>query len=221
MYIIVMSKKSINKKPKKLTPAADLLLPSMEVIRDNVLLYFTLLVLPMLMMTLGTRDVVDLNTLFESIFSLPVIVSMFLSLIFLAPLTYTLTHSAAGKELDFKKVFNNSYKYFFRLVGLQVIVGLLVLLGFMLLIIPGFIILRRYFLAQYFVVDKNLGIKDAMRRSAEVTSINPWAIYGIIAVSVLFNLFGIIPLFGQVLGTILMLFYTVAPALRYHEMKNL
>lgn len=109
-----------------------------------------------------------------------------------------------------------------RMFGLYLLVGIITVIGFILLIIPGIIMLRRYFLAPYVLLDNdNIGIWDAMEKSAHMTKKHSGSVYRIIGVMILFSLFGIVPLIGWIAAFILQFFYSVAPAIRYHELKSL
>lgn len=201
----------------KITPAADLLIPSIEVIRNNLLTYFVLSVIPLLLTTFGTANAKTVADFFSPVMFLGVLLSM----LFFAPLSYTQTKTAQGKETSLGQAFSKGYHYFWRLLGLSIVFGVMLTIGFFLFIIPGIIVLRRYFLSFYYLIDKDLDIKTAMRKSAASSVKNSWAIYGVLGVGLLFGLFGLIPGIGTIIGVILQFLYSVAPALRYHEMKKL
>lgn len=107
------------------------------------------------------------------------------------------------------------------MVGLYIVVGLYILVGLILFIVPGVIFLRRYFLSPYVMLDKKAGIKEAMARSAAISKPYSGSIWGIIGVIVLFELVGIIPYIGWLISFVLSVLYSVAPALRYQELKKL
>jgi len=91
----------------------------------------------------------------------------------------------------------------------------------LLLIVPGVIAIRRYFLAPYLMLDKDLSIREAMKQSAALSKPYSGSIWGIIGVIVLLSLPSIIPVIGWAVSFVLMLLYSVAPALRYQELKKL
>ncbi len=108
-----------------------------------------------------------------------------------------------------------------RLVGLYVVVGLIVLVGFILLIVPGVIMLRRYYLAQYVMMDKKCGIKEAMDTSAAMTKPYSYWVLTVIGVMFLISLVSIVPIVGSLVSFGLAALYSVAPALRYQQLKKL
>src|SRR6185295_10606488 len=108
-----------------------------------------------------------------------------------------------------------------RLLGLGIVVGLMLIGGFLLLVIPGLIVLRRYYLSPYYLVDKDLTIGEAMKQSAADSKPNSQAIWAVIGVSVLLSLTGVVPLIGGILSFVLVSLYSVAAPLRYREIKHL
>lgn len=128
--------------------------------------------------------------------------------------------ASEGKTVSFGQVWDEGKSYIFRILGLSIVTGLLIVLGFICLIVPGVIALRRYFLAPYLLVDKNLGIGEAMKQSAAISKPFSGSIYGVIGVTILLSLTGIIPVVGSIIGALAGVVYSVAPALRYQELKN-
>jgi hypothetical protein len=129
--------------------------------------------------------------------------------------------AAQGKHLDFQNLWQIVKQLGWRLLGLYIVVGLVVLVGFILLIIPGLIMIRRYFLAPYVMIDKKLGIREAMDQSAALSKLNTGSIWGILGVMVLISLVNIIPIIGGLASFVLGSLYSVAPALRYEQLKQL
>lgn len=104
--------------------------------------------------------------------------------------------------------------------------GLFLLLGkiamiFVPILLFSLIMLRRYFLAPYLLLDKKIGITEAMDTSAEMTKPYSASIWSIIAVMALIGLVNILPAVGWLLAFILGSLYSVAPALRYLELKKI
>lgn len=140
--------------------------------------------------------------------------------IIIETMTYTLElEGAGGKKPSLTHLFNVAKKYWLRIFGLLLVIGVLTLIGLILLIVPGLIVIRRYFLAPYVMIDRNLSISKAMSESARLTKINTGAIWGIIGVMFLIALLGVIPLIGPLLSFGLGVLYSVAPALRYRELQ--
>jgi len=73
-----------------------------------------------------------------------------------------------GESPEFLDVFRSA-KYFLRYLGASILIGLIIVLGFVLLIVPGIIWGVRYSQALNLIVDKDMKIIDAMRKSGELT----------------------------------------------------
>jgi hypothetical protein len=126
-----------------------------------------------------------------------------------------------GKAPDFEDLWATVKELGWRMVGLYLLVSLVTLVGFFLLIFPGIIMIRRYFLAQYVLLDQKTGIREAMDISADMTKPYSHSIYAVILVSILFGCFAFIPFIGWIIAYVLGAFYSVAPALRYQQLKKI
>lgn len=129
--------------------------------------------------------------------------------------------AAENKIVDFNRLWRTTKEVGWRMVGLYLLVGLYILVGLILLVIPGLIMLRRYFLAPYVMLDQKTGIREAMDRSAALSAPNTGAIWGIIGVMILIGLINVLPVFGGLIALVVGALYGVAPALRYQELKKL
>ncbi len=81
---------------------------------------------------------------------------------------------------------------FWSYVGVSILFGIIVLIGFILLIVPGFIALTAFMFAPYFVIDKGLGPIEALKASARITKGNRLRVLGLIAAVALVSLLGAI-----------------------------
>lgn len=103
--------------------------------------------------------------------------SFFVSLIFMllsvflqVGLVKALLDLSAHKEVHVSQLFASSnYVYFWKYILGGIAYGLMVAVGLILLIIPGVMIAITYSQWQYLLIDKNLGIKEAFKKSAEMT----------------------------------------------------
>ncbi len=73
-----------------------------------------------------------------------------------------------GGKLEFKDVFSIGNSYF-RLLGAMLLVGFAVVLGMMLCIVPGFIALGALYFTIPLVIDRNMGVIEAMKTSIAMT----------------------------------------------------
>ncbi len=204
-------------KDSKLTPSFELLKPSTNIIRDNLLIYFVLAVLPSLI--LGFQFA-RFGTNASIILSSGIIIISIISLLLYPPLIYTYLHTAKGKKVELSESIIESYKHFWPLIGVTILSGMIILLGLLLFIVPGIIMLRRYMLAPFYVMDRNLGITEAMTTSAAESKQYSGPVYGILGVNLVFAIIGVVPVLGQIIASILQILYSVAPAIRYLEIKE-
>jgi hypothetical protein len=96
-----------------------------------------------------------------------------------------------GLDLGFRKIAlqvhdrgESSYKELFSAFALapKAIIGwalycVMVWVGWLLLVLPGFIALLRFAFFPYFIIDKNMGPIDALKESYEVTKHHMWDIF--------------------------------------------
>lgn len=142
------------------------------------------------------------------------------AVIFGPAMVYVQLKSAAGTKVTASEAIKNGLHFAIKFLGLSIVMGLVIGIGFLLLIVPGLFMLRRYILAPYFLIDKNLGIMESMNQSAEASKKYSGALWGLIGVTFLISLPGIIPFIGAIVSTILGIAYYCAPALRYKEVTT-
>lgn len=129
---------------------------------------------------------------------------------------------AEGKAITFDKLWAVVKQIGWRMLGLYIVVALFIIGGLILLIVPGLIMIRRYFLSPYVMLDKRpKTISEAMEISAKISKPHSGSIWGVIGVMFLIGLISVIPVVGWLASFLLGMFYSVAPALRYQELKKL
>lgn len=125
------------------------------------------------------------------------------------------------RKLDYGKLWQVVREIGWRMLGLYIAMFVVIVVGFILLVIPGFFMIRRYLLAPYVMIDQRLGIIDSMDKSAELSKKDTGSVWGIIGVLFLIGLLNIIPLIGGLLAFVVGGLYSVAPAMRYMQLKHL
>lgn len=135
--------------------------------------------------------------------------------------------SSAGKKPGIGELFNEAVKnwLWLRYIGLVLLGGLILVVGFLLLIVPGIIAYGRLAMSPYLLYDKNLGVIDAIKQSNELGKSFTGKVWGAIGVTFLVAIgaaiLGIIPLVGSLLGSALVIVYSLVLPLRYQQLKNL
>ena len=95
--------------------------------------------------------------------------------------------------------------------------GLIVVAGFILLIVPGIIWSIKYMFAPYLVMDRTLGVREALRESARITSWRKWDLFLLGLVLGLINILGLLCLVIGLLVTVPVTYLAVAHAYRILE----
>lgn len=221
----------------KLTSAFDLFPKSRELVMKNLRVFGWLYLLPFLF-SLGdvfsqskaakTGDPVDSLSKFSGGglatlvgFGIAIILASIVVLLFVQAMLFVLELQVAqNKTPNMGELWQTAKHYFWRLLGLGILVGVFIIGGLILFIVPGLFALRRYFLSPYYLVDKDLTISEAMKQSAAESKEFSGSIWGVLGVALLMGLFGIVPIVGSIISLVLGALYSVAPALRYLEIKK-
>ncbi len=143
-----------------------------------------------------------------------------LSLLLLPAGFYVELMAAKRKTLTVSEIIGQSMRFYWRTIGLVILMTIIIALGIIAFIVPGLIFIHRFFLAPYFLIDRDLGIREAMSVSWNSTKGKAGLIWSVIGVIILLSLFNIIPIFGGLISAILLTLYTCAPAFRYSEIAN-
>lgn len=112
-----------------------------------------------------------------------------------------------GKEAQYKDIFYGvkSIEQFAYFVIVGLVYGMIVLIGTVLLIIPGIILGLGLFYASYYIAENRLGLRNALSSSWEITKGHKWAMFKLFFFLLILNLLGFM-LFG--LGLILTIPFT-------------
>jgi uncharacterized membrane protein len=78
-----------------------------------------------------------------------------------------------GKKISIIEIFKQT-KYFWRVLGAQLLLSIIIVFGFMLLIVPGIIWSLKYQFVLNLIVDKDMGVFEAMKKSGELTKGIKW-----------------------------------------------
>ncbi len=146
----------------------------------------------------------------------------FLIAFLLSPaLAYTQLKGAQQQKVSYTQALKSGLHFFWRFIGISLVVAGVVIIGLVLFIVPGLLMLRRYYLAPYVMIDQDLPIFDAMKISAAQSKGRAMAVFGVLGVSILISVPQVIPVVGWVAATILGIAYSCAPAVRYIQLRGL
>jgi uncharacterized membrane protein len=100
---------------------------------------------------------------------------------------------AAGKDTPLSTLWE-SYSQFIPLAVMLVLMGLLIVGGFFLLVLPGIYLAVAYSFAPYLMIEKNMGVWEALETSRKAITTYWWRYFGLLLITVLLFIVGTIPL---------------------------
>jgi uncharacterized membrane protein len=151
---------------------------------------------------------------FASVFS---VVSALYGIFFLYPLGYgqsfAYLRAARGENVEVQDMFA-AFKNYFSAVGSMVLVAIIVVVGFILLIVPGIIFACKLAFVPYLVVDKKRSVTAAIGESWRMTNGHAWKVFLIGLLGILICVVGLIVLLVGVI--ISFMWSSAALASLYH-----
>lgn len=148
------------------------------------------------------------------------VVAVVLLVILNAGLTALQVKSSRGEEVSLTEAYEDGKRLALRILGVNVLMGLIFLVSLALLIVPFFFMMRRYYLAPYFLVDRNLGVIDSLKASARECRRFSKPVWGLVGVEMLIAIVGYIPFLGVIVGVVVNVLYWFAPAVRYVQLDE-
>jgi len=103
-----------------------------------------------------------------------------------------------GKKADVSELWSN-YAKFFHYLGAGILFGLMVLLGSILLIIPGIYLALRFQFFGELILDKDMGIMDSLSGSWKLTKGFAFDLFVLALVSFVVTILGVLALLVGVL----------------------
>ena len=100
---------------------------------------------------------------------------------------------AAGKDTPLSTLWE-PYSQFIPLIVMLVLMGLLIVGGFFLLVLPGIYLAVAYSFAPYLIVEKNMGVWEALETSRKAITTFWWRYFGLLVIVALLFIVGAIPL---------------------------
>jgi hypothetical protein len=151
------------------------------------------------------------------LWSLFIIVSLFIA----PALSFIQVLSAQGKKVSISEAVRGGRHFFWRWYGTMIVAGIMILGGLILLIVPGIFMIRRYFLAPYALISEDLTISQTLDRCKQISKQYGGAIWGLLGVTLLIGLVGVIPILGSIISFIANIIYYCAPAIRWEQLRKL
>jgi hypothetical protein len=128
---------------------------------------------------------VTLNLLFKNSVVLNELLALIVASLFAGSRVYSTVAGLRGKRVEFGDAFRIGLSFTLKAFVLNLLVAISVVVSFILLIVPAFIVTPRLSLAQYFMVDQKMGILDSYKASWHATKGHVSKIWGVVGVTVL------------------------------------
>jgi hypothetical protein len=119
-----------------------------------------------------------------------------------------------GQRISIEQAVKDALPFWLKMIGLTILVGASLFASFILLIIPFFFVLPRLTLANYFLIDKKMGIVEAYSASWTATKGHTGKIWGIIGATILMALL-MITIIGIPFSIYFLIMYSGATAILY------
>jgi len=124
--------------------------------------------------------------------------------------------AARGDKLEIKNMFEAFHNYWNAVLA-NVLVGVIVVVGLVLLIVPGIIFACKLVFTPYLVVDRKMEVIEAVKESWRMTNGHAWKVFGMGLLAILICIAGLI-CFG--VGIIIAIMWIrVAFASLYHAVS--
>jgi hypothetical protein len=133
--------------------------------------------------------------------------------------TDLLLSGAKGEKLTFGQSFRKVQPLWLKMVAQYVLLYVILLVSFLALIIPFFIVLPRVMLAPYFLVDKQMGPIEALKASWAQTKGNVGKVWGIIGASIAMALL-IFTIIGIPFAIYFLIMYSAAYVVLYQFVQG-
>ena len=160
-----------------------------SVLGRHFLLFFGLAVLAILpsefmafVMQPGAGGLPFFGAAYWATFILSMLVSVIMSVLLSAVLTYGTVMDLSGRQASFGEALGVAVRLFFPLIGLAIISSFGVGFAFLLLIVPGLMLMTAWIVAVPVRVIEGTEVFDTFSRSAELTRGHRWSIFGLLVV---------------------------------------
>ena len=120
------------------------------------------------------------------------------------------------KKTDFMMLFDG-WDAFWRFFGASLLYGLIVMVGYVFFIIPGVILGLKYMWMPWLVVDKKMGVLDAMQKSDDMTMGLKWDLLGFYIITQIISMLGFLAFFVGTFVTYPAVLLSTAKLYRSHS----
>ncbi|HPE75216.1 MAG TPA: hypothetical protein PLC80_03970 [Draconibacterium sp.] len=156
----------------------------------------------------GSRWQIHGNEDFPWIFFFPVVLFGLAYVFLFLPIIkygeqYLFLQAMRDNEAEIKTLFEGFKNQYLNIILANLIVTALVMIGFVMLIIPGIIIACRLAFVSYLVMDKNMEAMKAVEKSWQMTKGHGWTIFGMAIISFFLAIGGLLVFFVGIIISIM------------------
>ena len=142
-----------------------------------------------------------------------------------ATMVVAVTHVVSGGNLGVRQTIKEALRKLGRYFLTNVLTGLAVLVGIILLIIPGLIFMVWYLFSGYIIIIQDVRPIEALKQSKKLVSGYFWQVagrlLGVMLILIVFQaILGSIPFLGAVIVTLLTPFYVLVPYLIFDSLRT-
>jgi hypothetical protein len=161
------------------------------------------------------------EAIFNGLFGIAVLMILVSCTIILPAYGLMQLRSARAEVADAGEEFRIGLGLFWRYTLCTLWLSVLTVCGTLLLFIPGLFIQKNYSLAPFYVLDREMGVREAFRAAAADAHRYPRAHWDLTLMRTLLIVLFAVPYVGIFLSLPLLLAYSFAPAVRYVELTEL
>lgn len=143
-----------------------------------------ILMIPSLIYTLAVVANLDPTAAYSPSALLAIVIQMVLSQLIAAAITYGSFQYLRGQPVGIGEALSRGLSLILPMIGVAILAGLAIGLGFILLIVPGIIIAVMLWVAIPAAVVERPGVVASLSRSAELTKGYRWPVFGILVIIV-------------------------------------
>lgn len=178
---------------------------SKQAVKVNLVTIIVLWVISVLVSTLST-------SLFGDTWGQ--LVSFIVSALFSASLVLAYLAGVRGQKMSIGDSITQAVPFWLPMIGLSILLMVALGLSVILLIIPFFFVLPRVILAEYYLVDKKMGIIDAFKASWDESKGHAGKVYGIFGATILMALL-MVTIIGIPFSIYFLIMYSAATVILY------
>lgn len=202
--------------------AWELFRPSIAALQRNIITYLIVVTTPFFCIIVGAiiATVTDFQPIVRDIGTIVgislIVAGFILGVMAIPAFIYTQIMSVRDELVLHGQAFSAGKKFFWRFIGLNVLTSAIYSVAAILFVVPLFFAMKNFLLAPYYMIDQDLSITEALKKSSQDSQKYSGAMWGLIGVLSVITVAGYIPIIG-LLAIVPGVLYMCAPAVRYQE----